>query len=414
MNDYFETIFFKEYTQLRRNKEWRHLDTTTYHLFLKAFHALLTVGSIQNEATIIELAKLFFAKNAEEAVEIEQVFKQAIQERWEAIKIQVSSLSSIDESPETATIDKKPLEQPISQNDKENRTKPNSSKIETKNNTHSSSSKEEIVKKETPKKEGQLEQWYDVNLHLSEEEAQGNIKLSLQLDGNHFMLHDESIMPFSIRYLSQKSRKSFQTSHQITTDEIDIPTMVTAYAKSGLFEEVTFHKRPVNQSNIVLLSDRFGSMLSYEFLEDHLIRSFKIIPECLFEHYFFYNLPDKRFESIKQKEERNRPYYYALKNATRGGENLYSNKARWTKDTIFFIFSDAGGHSGLVNKARIKATIDLWNHLIGFSKKIYWLNPIPIKEMNDCTAKRLNLLIKMYEPDYEGFEELFKKADSVV
>ena len=158
-------------------------------------------------------------------------------------------------------------------------------------------------------------------------------------------------------------------------------------------------------------------------MEQHLAESFKLIPECVFEHYFFYNLPRKlkdhapnEHESQPKAEKEHKafqePEYYELLNAIRGGKPLVTNRTQWTKDTTFIIFSDAGAHSGLVNKNRIVSSMAFWKHLKNFSDKVFWLNPVPIREMNDCTAKRLNLLVKMHEPDFVGLEKMFKKAAS--
>ena len=425
MDDSIEAFFLNDYLQIRENNYLIHLDTTTYTLFLKTLNALMATNNIDNEDTIIALAKLFFAKNEQEALLIEQNFSDAIQEKFTLLGEQISILSAKSQALEAVTTESLENSNLANQPESEQEQEVVPTADATTNESTPTVPNETITEENEKDLSIDTEQWQDVNLHLLEDEVLRNNRLPLQLDGNYFLLHDETIMPFSIRYLSQKSRKSFQTNHKITANELDIPAMVKSYAKDELFDQIIYQKRPVNQSNIVLLSDRFGSMLSYEYLEDHLIRSFEMIPECLFEQYFFYNLPEKYFEPIfsskrqetahKKKELKYKETaYYTLKNAKRGGKTLITNKAKWNKETIFFIFSDAGGHSGLVNKTRIRATLGFWKHLKEFSEKIFWLNPIPIQEMNDCTAKRLNLIIKMYEPDYKGFEDLFKKNDSLV
>lgn len=406
--NYIETLFYQEYLELRKLLGVNHISHEAYEFFVSSLYTLLYSGSIDGKNSIISLAKLFFAKNEKEASVIEKIFNDSLLNKFISINEEIELIQSkVQEEIQE-------LEQDNLNND--NNFQNDQSSIETIDVNDSSDEQNESLtseksileqneRKEKKRRKETINQWFDVNLHLSESGNSGKSKkLSVQLDGNHFMLHDESIMPFSIRYLSQKSRKAFQTNNQVNNKEIDLPAMVRAYCSNKFFDKIIYKRGAINQSNIVLLSDRFGSMLSYEYLEEHLVHSFKIIPECIFEHYFFYNLP----EHHNLLTDNNR--YYQFNNSERGKKPLLTNNAKWNKDTTFIIFSDAGAHSGVVKKERIKASIDFWNHLVKFSRKIFWLNPVPIREMNDCTAKRLNLYIKMYEPDFVGFEKLFKKA----
>lgn len=402
-----ETLFYQEYLELRKLLGVDHIPHEAYELFITSLYTLLAAGSIDDKNSIISLAKMFFAKNEKEAAVTEKIFNDCLLNKFITVNEEIKVIQFKPQEKAQAKEQENLTNEINFQNNQ-----PNADTIDkaqdTQNETVTSEKSivEQNERKKRKRKEETTNQWFDVNLHLSESSNAGKSKkLSVQLDGNHFMLHDESIMPFSIRYLSQKSRKAFQTNNQVNNKEIDLSAMVKEYCSNKFFDKIIYKRGAVNQSNIVLFSDRFGSMLSYEYLEEHLVRSFKIIPECIFEHYFFYNLPELHNLSANNKSR-----YYKLNNAERGRKPLLTNNAKWNKDTTFIIFSDAGAHSGVVKKERIKASIDFWNHLVKFSRKIFWLNPVPIREMNDCTAKRLNLYIKMYEPDFVEFEKLFKKA----
>ncbi len=216
-----------------------------------------------------------------------------------------------------------------------------------------------------------------------------------------FQLNDQQIMPFSIRYLSQRARALAKREKTAWSTEMDIPIVIKGFAENGFIDHIDYQKKVHNYTNIVLLVDRFGSMLSYEFLETQWQRAFKMIPKVNFEQYFFYNIPQKTSTSTAK--------HYEMRNAQKGNALFNTQKHTWTKDTHFFIFSDAGAHSGLVNKKRIIASLDFWRYLQNISDHVFWLNPVPKEQMNDCTARRLQFSIPMIYPGEEQLERFFKQ-----
>ena len=115
------------------------------------------------------------------------------------------------------------------------------------------------------------------------------------------------------------------------------------------------------------------------------------------EHYVFNNLP----EYIDGK--------YQFKTAG-SFKNELSKNTQWNKKTWFFVLSDAGGHSGIVNKERMTATVRLWKYLKSFSPFVHWINPIPFEYLNDCTAKRLQMMIPMSHPDDLSLHKIIHEA----
>lgn len=213
-----------------------------------------------------------------------------------------------------------------------------------------------------------------------------------------FQLNDQAIMPFELRHFAQRLRRQVETSVKVPTRELDYDRMIIQYSKYRYIDEIVYKLRDSSWSNIVLLSDRFGSMLAYEYIEKQLVLSIKAIPDCTFEHYFFYNLPERLSSGT-----------YLLKNAGTGKPQLDTQKHKWTSDTWFFLLSDGGAHSGMVNRGRISATFNFWNYLKGISPHVYWLNPVPPQYLKGSTAQRLNLVIPMTYPTKDELKKFFQE-----
>lgn len=218
-----------------------------------------------------------------------------------------------------------------------------------------------------------------------------------------FALSDKSIMPFDARKFAQRLRRKVETAEQVSSDRINAPEMVRQFVELGFIEEIIYELEDASYSNIVLFSDRFGSMLAYEYLDMQFRDSLRNIPHCTFEHYAFYNLP--------VSSEDRRGFLFTPADA-KGGE-ISSDRHPWTRNTWFFILSDAGGHSGTVNRQRIIRTNQFWTFLTGISEFVYWINPIPAAYLNDCTAKRLQMKIPMITPEMANLNQLVKEARTV-
>ena len=120
--------------------------------------------------------------------------------------------------------------------------------------------------------------------------------------------------------------------------------------------------------------------------------------------YYFYNIPEAKEDALSREQKFDLFSY--------PNENIKPTTTRvWNEQTIFIVFSDAGAHSGVINKSRIKSTMKFWKWLNKFSKKSYWINPVPLHEMNDCTAKRLNYVIPMYDMIPDDLNLLIESYD---
>ena len=349
-----------------------------YDALMQALH-YAPVETARNPAELREFCKLFLLSDDAEELVFDQIFAQVLD--WRQF---IKKEGAEDKAEEQEVEDKLP----------EGRTE--------NKKTKDPSRTERIIKRPPKKTRTQREEIQEVgNFEVVIDEIQGadNQEDTIRDIVDHsFSVHDGAIEPFQMRNVAQRLREKVQTPTREVTCEVNMPMMIEKYCDERYIENIIYKVKKTSQSNIVLLADRFGSMLAYEFWETHLWRTFRAIPSCRFEHYFFYNLP------AKQKSDN----AYLLKNVNPRNPILDTNLNKWTTDTWFFIFSDAGGHSGMVNDGRLWATMDLWDFLKNISPNVFWLNPVPTEYMNDCTAKRLQWSIPMYYPDNQGFHDIFK------
>ena len=243
-----------------------------------------------------------------------------------------------------------------------------------------------------------------VDFELVLQDAKGSRpegKDTLKKSEHTFMLADKAIMPFETRHFAQRLRRKVETTEKVISSRINIPEMVKEYTQQGFVNDILYEYDDSSFSNVVLLADRYGSMLAYEFLEENFRESLQQIPHCNFEHYSFYNLPQL---------DRGEYSFRSMDDAVKG--NTLQPK-KWNDKTWFFVLSDAGGHSGMVNKERMQATLKFWKYLNHISEYVYWVNPIPFEFLNDCSAKRLQMVIPMIHPDDISLHKTINEAKPI-
>lgn len=239
----------------------------------------------------------------------------------------------------------------------------------------------------------------DFELVISEQEGMGeNAQAAVYKFESTFLLNDQAIMPFELRHFAQRLRRKVETPVRELTDELDFERMAEQYSKLRYIDQVIYRVKDSSRSNVVLLADRFGSMLAYEYLEDQLTLAIKAIPDCTFEHYYFCNLPDQDVMN-----------HCLLQNAGRGKPTFHTGKHKWDKNTWFFVFSDAGALSGMVVRERIGATLKMWNYFKGISPNVYWLNPVHTTIQKGTTAQRLKMVIPMTYPNRDELAKFFQR-----
>jgi len=377
-------------------------DHRHYRDFITSFHVLNNNGHIKSLDNFIALLKSIFAFDPESSRQVEFLlthkYEKLAQLFEEFIRPQamMSSGSSPEENDSLASSSNNPIE--------ENDELPETPISNTKKNED-----QPIIQNKNIARD---KRWDRIELMLGETD-QGQEKLKNILDGLQkknfpINLNDQAILTMSPRYFAQRGRHSFQSSDNFEEIDIDVYAMVNRYAEIKMFEEIIYTRSKTNKSNVVLFADRFGAMLAYEFLEEFLIDSFAQIPECRFEKYYFYNLPKAlNKETTPDKVE----YLFTPYGMARP---LHSQAANWNEDTCFIIFSDGGAHSSTINGERIANTISFWEYLKNISERTYWINPVPLHQMKDCTARRLSYFIPMFDVIPQDLERLFSLAKNNV
>ena len=250
----------------------------------------------------------------------------------------------------------------------------------------------------TPQPKPPPEEYIEFELEVSESRGGPQLEEPPPYRFEHaFKLNDQAIMPFDLRHFAQRVRRKVETPVKVLTEELDFDRMIEQYSRHRYIDEIRYRSKDSSRSNVVLLSDRFGSMLAYEYLDQQFRDAIRAIPDCTFEHYYFYNLPPRAAGSG----------HYELQSAGSGKHQFHTVDHQWKPSTWFFIFSDAGAHSGSLNKGRMRATLNMWNYFRGISEQVYWFNPVPEDCRAGTTAERLQLVIPMIYPSREALNKLF-------
>ena len=346
------------------------LSIDQYFFFIDAIHHM-DLRHIKTTKDLLEFTKIFWLNNPRFKEQYEHAFTSFLD--WE----KELNKPTKQEAPAAPIIS--PAVDPIPEKKEE------SEKI--------TDQKEEVPKPlETETKE--RTSLVDFDLLVKETESTQGIEnpAMTPVPQHEFSLSDLSIVPFDGRHFVQRLRRKVETTEQIFSDVLDIPLIVERFAEMGFIDDFIYEIYETQQSNVVLLTDRSDSMLSFEFLERHFDLSMRQIPYCHFQHFYFYNWP----LPIQHGK------YFELQPAKKGEVAFTTESHKWNKHTWFFILSDAGGLSGLVNGERIDQTMKFWWHLQNISEHVFWINPVPVEMMDDCTAIRLQMSIPMTHPDKDS------------
>lgn len=236
----------------------------------------------------------------------------------------------------------------------------------------------------------------DIELLIADGDGVEELK-SIHEFQHFFFMGDDFIMPFEKRYIAQRMRRMVETKDKVKGEQLNIPAILRDFARDQYIHEIHRLDEDYSEIKVVLFTDRMGSMLAYEHIEQHLAETFEIIPGIQLEYYFFANLPPATKDGK----------HFMLTSALEVNHNINSKDHQWDRNTWFFILSDAGAHSGTVSGGRIKATIKFWTYLKNVSEHVFWLNPVPNEYMNDCTAKRLQMMIPMHGVEQKDLKRLF-------
>ncbi|MDX1477936.1 MAG: hypothetical protein R3301_09540 [Saprospiraceae bacterium] len=371
-----------------RNKSHAPLSIDQYDAFVRAVYAM-DLQDIQTAADLMELTKIFWLSDTRFQTQYEGYFRAFFQ--WEELFANGDDPDRVPPpDPENGDSEEPVVKPDPADGGIEGPQDPNGS-----DENGSGSIESETVD------QSQL-----VDFELLIRESQQGLEEEVPVSGMYahdFNLSLQSLMPFNARKVSQRLRRKVETAEQVPSDRLDLREMSRRYATDGFLAEIIYEMADASHSNVVLLADRFGSMYAHSYLEEHLRTCFRQIPHCTFEHYYFYNVPDYDAEKA----------HYCLTVPGKAVQTFYTSKHKWTDRTWIFILSDAGAHSGMVNRPRMHATLQFWHDLRAITPHVYWINPVPFEYLNDCTAKRLQLRIPMYHPDEASLNQLITASKSV-
>jgi uncharacterized protein with von Willebrand factor type A (vWA) domain len=382
--------FWSLYQKLKKEIN-SSLSIEDYFLLLRSLEQMPD-GSVRDYKQFISFCKIFWLKNPKNEFAFETLFKvykrQMIQELENILN------AKIEKTDDTLSQGKSKTDEAVSTDEQ----------LKTKNQEYKNNydQQEQLSKDKQKLKEEPKEKTAISDLELRIGDADANVKQEeLNYVFNHFFfMGDDFIMPFDKRYLAQRMRRMVETKDKVPGDQINIPEILKDFSRDQFISDIHYLDEDFSSTKVVLLVDRMGSMLAYEHIEKHLAETFNIIPGINLEYYFFSNLPP-----TSKNEE-----HFMLSSALEINHNINSKDHKWDRNTWFFILSDAGAHSGTVSGGRIKATVKFWKYLKNVSDKVFWLNPVPNEFMNDCTAKRLQMMIPMYGLEEKELRKLFRSA----
>ncbi len=348
-----------------RHKSPVPLSIEQYQYFLSALHHM-DLTALNDKDDLLRFTKIFWLNHPDFHAHYNFYFHSFTD--WNAL-LQSASIESIPNQP----------------NLNENKSEPTSETKETVKIKAQTTSSETIQ----PTNSQSEDVLVDFQLVLQESNvANSNEELIQPFMRHDFALADSCIVPFDNRSFVQRLRRKVETADLVASDQLNVAAMIEAFTRTGYIEEIIYEMQDASHSNVVLLADRFGSMLAYEYLEEHFISGLRQLPYCTLEHYFFYNLPEETTDQL----------HYKFVSAATGQKDLETRRHKWNQHTWFLILSDAGAHSGVVNRERMKLSAKFWRYLRNISSHTQWINPVPFGYLNDCTAKRLQMTIPMIEP----------------
>ncbi|MBW4523321.1 MAG: hypothetical protein KME16_27090 [Scytolyngbya sp. HA4215-MV1] len=189
-------------------------------------------------------------------------------------------------------------------------------------------------------------------------------------------------MKQSWRYLRRMVRTGLAT-------ELDIKGTVHHIAHNGMFLEPMFVARRTNQTELILLLDRDGSMVPFHSLSDLLaetaFRGGRLSQTGI---YYFHNCPLGYLYRDPMHQE-------AIP-----VEKMLS-RIRRNHTTVLF-FSDAGAARSGLNLERIECTVAFLKQLRRHIRYLAWLNPVPQSRWSMTTAGGIARHVPMFEVTRPG------------
>ncbi|PSN17484.1 hypothetical protein C7271_17495 [filamentous cyanobacterium CCP5] len=218
---------------------------------------------------------------------------------------------------------------------------------------------------------------------------------SLQGDNSHHsqsrFLKPTEFFPITRRQMKQSWRYLRRPVREGPRTELDIQATVEKLGRQGFLLAPVLVPGRVNQTELLLLSDREGSMVPFHGLPqrfvDTALQAGRLGATSL---YYFYNCPtDYLYKD---------PYCLEAESI----DLLINHKV--SKRTVVMILSDGGAARGGFNPHRLAATQEFLERLNGRVRYVAWLNPMPQSRWANTTASAIAQQVPMLEVSRTGFQ----------
>lgn len=201
-------------------------------------------------------------------------------------------------------------------------------------------------------------------------------------------------------FLERQTRHSWlrlrQPLRRGKTPEIDIPATVQKIGRDSICLEPEYKLQRLNQTQLIFLEDREGSMIPFRPIIDRLFNTVEPKQFAAVNRYYFRNCP--------------RDFVYLQPKGTEvlSLERLPLERQR----TVLVIISDAGAARGGYNPQRVEMTQALLNKLQTHVKNLFWLNPVPSARWKGTSASAIYKLLegRMFELPQGGIQAAITQA----
>ena len=201
-------------------------------------------------------------------------------------------------------------------------------------------------------------------------------------------------------FLERQTRHSWlrlrQPLRRGKTPEIDITATVQKIGRDGICLQPEYKPQRLNQTQLIFLEDREGSMIPFRPIIDRLFNTVEPKKFASVNRYYFRNCP-RNFVYLQPKGTEVLPL-----------ERLPLERQR----TVLIIISDAGAARGGYNPQRVEMTQALLEKLQPHVKALFWLNPIPSIRWTGTTAAAICKILegRMFELPQGGIQAAITQA----
>lgn len=195
-------------------------------------------------------------------------------------------------------------------------------------------------------------------------------------------------MKQSWRYLRRRIRSGPPT-------ELDLTATVDQISRQGVLLDPVLRPPQVNQTELIILIDRDGSMVPFHALSQRLaetaLKGGRLGKANI---YYFYNCPVENLYCD--------PNYQVAEAIPEILNRLGSNRAG------VLIISDGGAARGRLNLERIELTETFLMQFKQRVRNLVWLNPVPRDRWSGTTAEIIAELLPMFELSRRGLDNAIR------